>query len=217
MSGERRPIATRELGISRRIAARLAALGCTPNSISTAGMVAGVLAGAAFYATAQLPDLARLWFGCGAVLVQLRLLANMFDGMVAVENDQTSPVGELYNEVPDRVSDVAILVGLGYAVGGLPTLGWAAAVIAVTTAYVRAQVAVAGGPQDFCGPMAKPQRMFLVTVIALYCTAAPASMQPTLNSGAGLPAAALAVVAVLGLITAWRRLQRGAHALRSRA
>ncbi len=40
----------------------------------------------------------------GALLVQLRLLANLYDGMVAVLRQIASPVDELFNEVPDRVS-----------------------------------------------------------------------------------------------------------------
>jgi len=66
----------------------------------------------------------------------------------------------LYNEIPDRVSDAAICIGAGYGSGSLPELGYVAAVVALFVAYVRAQGAVAGAPQEFCGPMAKPQRMF---------------------------------------------------------
>jgi phosphatidylglycerophosphate synthase len=83
-----------------------------------------------------------------AVGVQLRLLANMFDGMVAIETGRTSAVGELYNEVPDRVSDTAVLVGAGYAAGGCPVLGYVAALLAVFIAYVRAQGRVAGASQE---------------------------------------------------------------------
>ena len=42
-------------------------------------------------------------FLVAAVCVQLRLLANLLDGMVAVGSGQASRIGELYNEVPDRV------------------------------------------------------------------------------------------------------------------
>ncbi len=83
-------------------------------------MLCGLAAGALFYTTALHPEFARLTWLLAAALVQLRLLANMFDGMVAVETNTASPVGELFNEVPDRVSDAAILVGLGYAAGGTP-------------------------------------------------------------------------------------------------
>ena len=73
-----------------------------------------------------------------AVLVQLRLLANLLDGMVAIEAAQASRVGELFNEVPDRVSDAATLVGLGFAVGSVPLLGFLAAILAILVAYIRA-------------------------------------------------------------------------------
>jgi phosphatidylglycerophosphate synthase len=177
-------------------------------------MLAAVLAGGMFWLTSALPDLGRLWFLLGAVLVQVRLLANMFDGMVAVESGQASPVGELYNEVPDRVADTAILVGLGCAAGGSVVLGLAAAVAAVFTAYVRVQSVVAGAPQDFCGPMAKPQRMFLVTLVAVWCGVTPVAWQPVVEGGHGLPATCLLVVLVGSVVTALRRLARSGRALR---
>jgi phosphatidylglycerophosphate synthase len=213
MATDRRPLATRRLGISKRLAAWLASTGCTPNGISTVGMLLGVLSGVAFWQTSTGSG-ARGWFLVGALLVQLRLLANMLDGMVAVAQDTRSPVGELYNEIPDRVSDASTLIGLGYAAASWPIGGWLAALLAVITAYVRAQIAVAGGPQDFGGPMAKPHRMFTVTVAALYCGLAPASWQPTALDGHGLPALALAVIAAGSALTTVLRLRRGAAVLR---
>src|SRR5258708_5113414 len=81
--------------------------------------------------------------------------------------------GELFNEVPDRVSDVAIQVGAGYAFGSSPTLGFSAALAAVLTAYVRAQSNAVGAPQEYCGPMAKPQRMVIMAGLALICGVVP--------------------------------------------
>lgn len=46
-------------------------------------------------------------------------------------------------------------------------LGWMAAAAAVLTAYVQALGASLGQGQDFSGPMAKPQRMFFLTLGAL--------------------------------------------------
>lgn len=192
----------------------MAAAGWTPNAISVGGMVAAVLAGVAFWLTSVVPGLERLWFLLGAVLVQTRLLANMFDGMVAVESGRASPVGELYNEVPDRISDTAILAGLGCAAGGSVVVGLAAAVAAVFTAYVRVQSVVAGAPQDFRGPMAKPQRMFVVTFVAVWCGVAPVAWQPVVGGGYGLPAICLLVVLVGSVVTALRRLARSGRALR---
>ena len=212
---ERRPIATRDKAWSKRLAARLAETGVTPNAISISGMFAGILAGAAFAYTRNSQS-AHVWFVLGAGLMQIRLLANMLDGIVAMQTAQASPVGELFNEVPDRVSDSAIFIGAGYAAGGIPALGYLAALTAVFTAYVRAAGKVAGAHQEFCGPMAKPQRMALMSVAALYVGFAPATWQPRFDSlpDWGVIAWALLVVVVGSLATALRRLGRIANALR---
>ena len=86
--------------------------------------------------------------------------------MVAVEGGKGSPVGALYNEIPDRVADTAFLVPLGYA-AGLPWLGWAAALAATMTAYVRTFGGALGPAQDFGGVMAKQRRMAALTVALL--------------------------------------------------
>lgn len=178
-------------------------------------MIAGILAGGAFALT-RLAGWEAAAFLSAAVCIQLRLLANMFDGMVAEEQGSASPVGSLYNEVPDRVSDAATLIGAGYAVGGEPVLGYLAACVALFIAYVRAQGRVSGAPQEFCGPMAKPQRMFVVTMAALYAGLAPAGWQPALTPTphAGATGVALLIVIVGGVATAVRRLSRIASNLR---
>ena len=57
----------------------------------------------------------RIFWLVAALGAQLRLTANMLDGMVALASCRDSKVGELYNEVPDRVSDAAVFIGVGYA------------------------------------------------------------------------------------------------------
>lgn len=212
---ERRPIASREAALSKRLATWVANQGISPNAISLAGMVAGVAAGGVFALTVHVsrPHLAFIAATC---LMQMRLLANMLDGMVAVQTGKASPVGELFNEVPDRVSDAAIFIGAGYAVGALPELGYLAACAALFTAYVRAEGKVAGAHQEFCGPMAKPQRMFLLSLAALYCGLTPRDWQPSLPQipKAGIMAAALGLIAVGSVWTSCRRLVRIARALR---
>jgi phosphatidylglycerophosphate synthase len=217
---DRRPIAARDSRWSRALTRRLVAWGASPNGISVAGMVSGVFAGVALAATSRVrPDewAERMLWIAGAVLVQLRLLANMMDGMVAVESGKASRVGELYNEAPDRVSDAATLVGFGYAAGGSDVLGYVAACLAVFTAYVRTLGKAAGAPNDFCGPMAKQQRMFLVTLAAVYAAATPRQWEPAWGPRAtwGLAAAVLGVIILGCAVTSVRRLVRVSRALRS--
>lgn len=174
------------------------------NGVSVAGMIAGMAAGASLAATAHLDGVPQrlAWLAAG-LLVLVRLLANMLDGMVAIGSGTSSAVGELYNEVPDRVSDSAALIGLGFAAGGEPILGFLATLAAVFTAYVRTLGKGAGAGQDFVGPFAKQQRMACVIGCAAYCAFTPANWAIP-----GLPAIVLAVVAVGSLFTALRRLRR---------
>ncbi len=104
------------------------------------------------------------FFLLAAVMIQGRLLCNLLDGMVAIEGGRKSRLGPIWNEVPDRLSDAAALVGAGYALGGVAWLGWLAAVGAMMTAYVRAIGAANGAGEAFVGVMAKPKRMFVMTV-----------------------------------------------------
>jgi len=212
----RRPIASREHPLAKRVATALCAAGVSPNFISMAGMVASLAGGVALAATNHLSP-SWPWFVVAATLMQIRLLANMFDGMVAIQGSHASLVGDLYNEVPDRVSDTAFFVGMGYALGGSPTLGYQAAILAVMTAYVRAAGGVAGGPQEYCGPMAKPQRMALATCACLLAAVIPPSWIPQTGTlpSAGIMAIALAMVIVGSIVTIVRRLGRIAKALRA--
>lgn len=208
VNSDRRPIAARDLALTGRVAGWLVARGASANGISAAGMVAGLIAGLCFAGTIWWPGAARWLFLLGALFVQLRLLANLLDGMVAIGRGIASPVGELWNEVPDRVSDTAVLLGLGVAAGN-PALGLAAALAAMATAYIRAVVKAAGAPSDFRGPMAKQHRMAVATALGVWCGFSPIAWQ-----GPWLLQGALAIITVLALVTTWRRLAGGAAHLR---
>ena len=205
---ERRPIQSREMKLFQRIASTMVRVGLSANVISVFSVIFGIGAGIAFALTgfAEGSGLRLAWIA-GAALIQLRLLANMFDGMVALESGKASPVGELYNEVPDRISDAAIFIGAGYALGSSVELGYLVAVLAVFVAYVRAMGGSAGAKQAFAGPLAKPQRMFLLTLMSLYLAFTPDSWQPVHgNTGWGLMGWMLLVICAGCVVTAVRRL-----------
>ena len=207
---ERRPMFTRDWNISKQLTRWLVARRVSPNAISLAGMAGGIVAGLALAAT-TLPGLAPVMFLAAVAGIIVRGMGNLLDGMVAVESGKASPLGELFNEVPDRVSDIAILIGAGYATGGNATLGLLAALVAVLVAYVRAEGKVAGSSQHYCGPMAKPERMVVILLAALYCGLTPAEWHPALKIGKqnfGLMAIGLAIIVVGGILTAIRRLNR---------
>ena len=167
----RRPLKTRGRRWAGALAGRVARAGVRPNQISLFSMVFAAGAGACLVATRGQEGAVAvgLWIGV-ATGIQLRLLCNMLDGMVAVEGGLRSKSGEIYNELPDRFADVMILAAAGYSHPSpsyLPVLGWIAAVLSVITAYVRALGVAAGASQYFLGPMAKPHRMAVLTAASL--------------------------------------------------
>src|SRR3954447_7506638 len=149
----------------------------------------------------------RLFWLIAALGAQLRLTANMLDGMVALVSGRASKVGELYNEIPDRVSDAAVFIGAGYAWGGNVALGYIATIVAIFTAYIRAAGKIAGAPNEFCGPMAKQHRMFGITVISLYSAVTPRSWQMIAFNDfhIGLVTVGLLIIIVGSVVTVIRR------------
>ena len=213
----RRPISQRGHPYAKWLTRKLAQAGVTPNFISFTSIVFASLAGLCFYAIALATNsIDRVLLCLGAALFcQLRLLANMLDGMAAVEAGKGSPDGAVWNELPDRLADIAVLVGAGYGVAHLgeapASLGWAAAMAAVMTAYVREVVRAAGAPADFSGPMAKPHRMFAMTVAALTST-----LEPLWGWHGQTVHYALWLVLIGATFTALNRARRGLAHLRKR-
>lgn len=208
---DRRPLASRDTGWARAIARRLSTSGITPNQISMASMAMAAVAGAAFYlagAVASGPRIALLL--AAALFCQLRLLCNLFDGMVAIEGGKQAADGPFWNEFPDRIADILILTGLGYGAGA-PALGWAAAAFAVLTAYTRELGRNCGLPADFSGPMAKQHRMATITAAALLSL-----LEPLWRGQGEVLVAALWLVAAGAAVTALRRAGNIVRGLRGR-
>lgn len=130
----------------------------TPNQISCLSMLFALLGAATLFFSQSISAL----IFC-ALMVQMRLLCNLFDGMVAVEGGKKTANGAIFNEFPDRVADSLFLIALGYATPFF-WLGWLAALLAALTAYIRIFGGSLGLPQRFQGPMAKQQRMAAITV-----------------------------------------------------
>ncbi len=209
----RRYLRTREQRWPRAVASALGSAGIRPNAISVLSIVVAAVAGFALWESGNVGGSWPLLV-TAAVGIQLRLLCNMLDGLLAIEGGFKSKLGDLYNEVPDRIADALILIGAGYAVRSLPygeILGWGAALLAVLTAYARLLAGSLGAQQLFIGPMAKQHRMFVIT---LGCLAAAIE-----HSRAGTVRAlwlTLIVVIAGSAITLVRRLMRLVAELESR-
>ncbi|MBS0295277.1 MAG: CDP-alcohol phosphatidyltransferase family protein [Proteobacteria bacterium] len=217
----RRPLKSRGSPWAQRLAGALGRAKVSPDLISFLGVAFAVLGGAALALSGQSFEATRVFLLLLAVLcIQLRLLCNLLDGMVAVEHGLAGATGPIWNEFPDRVADVVLLAGAGY--GAIhadhdlaPALGWLCAALAVMTAYVRELGRGLGFPADFIGPMAKPQRMSVLTVATLASLTESWWTGP-LGHGKAL-LWGLALIAVLAIGTVGRRVIRLARQLKARA
>jgi phosphatidylglycerophosphate synthase len=153
----RRPLSSRGSRWSQVLAAWAVRKGLSPNLISQASMGFAVIG---FVLPGFLQALALI---LAALAIQARLVCNLIDGMVAVEGGKGTKDGPFWNEAPDRLSDLLFLTGAGIAAGNT-ALGLLAAALAIATAYLRELGRAEGFPPDFSGPMAKPQRMAVLTV-----------------------------------------------------
>lgn len=145
MEDNRRPIKSRSQSWAIQLTAYLIRRNITPNQISVASI--GFAALASICMTLSTGFMASV---LAIAFVQMRLVCNLLDGMVAIEGGKSSAAGSLYNEFPDRIADTLLIVSLGYAVA-LPELGWFAALAAALTAYVRVFGGSVGLKQAFTG------------------------------------------------------------------
>ncbi len=164
----RRELKTRNKAWAHKLAKLIATTNISPNQISVLSIVCalgGLAAFAAAHATGN-----RLLLILAILGIQTRLLCNMMDGMVAIEFKKKSAVGDIYNEVPDRVGDAILILGAGLYCQShdlAMTLTWVNIFLATMTAYIRALGASLGNGHKYLGPMAKQHRMALLSVAAL--------------------------------------------------
>src|SRR5438477_11099853 len=97
--GNRRPLKSRGSAWARAAAAALARAGAGPDLISALGVVFAALGGALLLGSGLAYDGLRIASMLGAAAtIQLRLVSNLLDGMVAVEHGKGSSAGPIWNE-----------------------------------------------------------------------------------------------------------------------
>jgi len=130
-------------------------LGISPDTVSCLSILASAGAAAAFWQAQAFPWL----FLAAPALCYVRLWLNMLDGMVALASGKASRRGEIFNELPDRISDLLIFAGVAHSGLCAPILAYWAAILALLTAYVGTLGQAVGARREYGGIMSKPWRM----------------------------------------------------------
>jgi len=126
-----------------------------PDAVSYLSILAAIVAAICFWKSGKI----RWLLVVAPLFCYLRLWFNMLDGMVAVAAGKASRRGEILNDLPDRVSDVIIFVGVAHSGLMNPIFGYWAAIAALLTAYVGLFGQALGVQREFGGIMSKPWRM----------------------------------------------------------
>ena len=134
--------------------------GIQPDTISYSSIVASLVAAVCFWNSEEVRWLLLI----APLFCFLRLWFNMLDGMVAVAANKASRRGEILNDLPDRISDIAIFVGVAHSGWMNPLFGYWAAIFALLTAYVGLFGQALGGQREFDGIMSKPWRMVALSI-----------------------------------------------------
>jgi phosphatidylglycerophosphate synthase len=185
-----------------------------PDAVSYFSMVAAGGAAVCFWQAAAHPWLLIL----GPALCYLRLWCNMLDGMVALASGKASLRGEILNDLPDRVSDIVIFVGVAHSGLCAVVSGYWAALLAVLTAYVGTFGQAVGARREFSGLMAKPWRMVTLHLGAWIALALLWSGKGVARFGGLAVLDWTCLVVIAGCVqTVWVRLARIMAALREKA
>ncbi len=209
---DRRPVKARSISVFKVLAPWLAKTNVTPNQISVLSVLFSLLLPISFW---YFPAGSWLASIVAIVGIQLRLICNLLDGMVAVEGGKKSLLGDVYNEFPDRIADTLILTGVALAAPSddiLLALALAASFFAVMTAYTRVLGAAVGTQHYFSGPMAKQHRMALLTVALVAIPIIKESVPPS-----SVLKIVLIVICVGCAVTVIRRLVQISSELKSRS
>jgi phosphatidylglycerophosphate synthase len=144
------------------IARWLSARGVPPDAVTLAAVPIGVVGGACIALGTSVPALLLVV----PVAAATRLGANLLDGMIARETNRSRPMGEVWNELGDRIADVAFIGGLAFVPSVGPLLAMSAALAAVLASYAGITARAAGGRRQYGGVMSKPGRMAVLAVTA---------------------------------------------------
>jgi archaetidylinositol phosphate synthase len=136
----------------------------SPDVFTYGALGLSILAGLAFWGAGA--NRLALWIVPPCVL--LRLICNLMDGLIAREQGVADAMGEVKNELGDRLADTAIFLGLicgGYAD---PRLASFALALILIGSFLGILSKALGGSRLYIGLFGKGDRMISLALFTLY-------------------------------------------------
>jgi CDP-diacylglycerol--glycerol-3-phosphate 3-phosphatidyltransferase len=142
---------------------RLASAGVSPDTVTLSAVPVAVAGGLALLASPTVAWALLLV----PVAVVLRLVLNLLDGALARATGRSHPRGELFNEVGDRLADIAFLAPVAFLPGAQRETVLLGVTGAVLASFVGVTSKAAGADRLYRGILSKPGRMGLLAAFAV--------------------------------------------------
>jgi CDP-diacylglycerol--glycerol-3-phosphate 3-phosphatidyltransferase len=134
-----------------------------PDYLTLGALALSILGGLALVGSRR-----EIWLLLAIPIVAIgRTALNALDGLVARDTGLARPWGEVLNEFSDRLSDVALFVGVALAHGSNAWLGGAVIVVMLLSSYLAILSKAAGGRRQYVGVMGKADRMIHLSIAAI--------------------------------------------------
>jgi phosphatidylglycerophosphate synthase len=171
-----------------------------PDVLTWAALIVSIFAGVLLNISFDRP-----WLAIAAIpLLVARLILNALDGMVAHQTGKARAAGEVLNETSDRLSDLAIFIGLALTPSVDRVLGLLAVVAILMVSYIGVLGKAVGAERVYGGILGKADRMVFLMIACLIYGLLP----NTTVMGYSVFGALLVLFLPLASITILQRLDR---------
>lgn len=134
-----------------------------PDIISYAAVAVALVTGLCYYYAGRYPAL-LLW---AIAAIFLRMTLNTIDGVMAIERGNLSLKGEIVNALPDRYSDIFLLLGISFSSLCNTAVGVLALVSVFLVSYTGMLGKALGVNWQHHGPLGKVERLIYLMVWTL--------------------------------------------------
>lgn len=146
----------------RPLVGRMARAGVTANQVTVFAAALSFLIGAILTVSGN----SSVWFVLPLFML-LRMALNAIDGMLAREHDMKTPLGAIWNELGDVLSDAALYLPFAL-LPGFPAWAIVLVVVLAVISEMCGVLAVSiGATRRYDGPMGKSDRAFVFSVLAI--------------------------------------------------
>lgn len=137
--------------------------GVDPDAISYAAVAVALCTGISIYFSGRYPVLLL----AAIVLTFLRMTLNTLDGVIAITIGKSSLQGEIVNALPDRYSDIFVMLGIAFSPYCNIYVGAVAAVSVLLVSYTGMLGKAIGVNWQHEGPLGKVERLILIMIACL--------------------------------------------------